>query len=275
MTALSLDAVVAGAMSRTGPMRDDLGQRVAVCEQHGEYSSTGQRFFGRREVWTGCPACAELAQQMQAEADRLAAAKRDRERLEAFIDRAAVPRRFIGRTFDNFTAITPEQQRALDAARGYAQTFDQRFKAGHGLVFSGMPGTGKSHLAAAVLQAVLPRHTGLYTTCMGLIRMVRNTWRRDSAQSEQDVLDMLAGVDLLVIDEIGVQYGTDGEQTVLFEVLDQRYQDQVPTILLTNQDKDGFKGYVGERSFDRLTETSRWVAFDWASHRAAARKAQA
>lgn len=275
MTALSLDAAVASAMGGGGAMREDLGERVQVCEQHGEFASKGQRFFGRREVWTACPTCAELARQQQAEADQMAAAQRERERLESFIERAAVPRRFIGRSFDNFNATTPEQQRALDVARSYAETFSQRFKAGHGLVFSGMPGTGKSHLAAAILQVVLPRHTGLYVTCMGLIRMVRNTWRRDSAQSEQDVLDMLACVDLLVIDEIGVQYGTDGEQTVLFEVLDQRYQDQVPTILLTNQDKDGFKGYVGERSFDRLTETSRWVAFDWASHRAAARKAQA
>jgi len=275
MTALSLESVVAGAMGGSGAMREGLGERVQACEQHGEFTSKGERYFGRREVWTGCPACAELARQQQAAADQLAAAQLERERLESFIERAAVPRRFIGRTFDNFNATTPEQQRALDVARGYADTFDQRFKAGHGLVFSGMPGTGKSHLAAAILQVVLPRHTGLYVTCMGLIRMVRNTWRRDSAQSEQDVLNMLAGVDLLVIDEIGVQYGTDGEQTVLFEVLDQRYQDKVPTILLTNQDKDGFKGYVGERSFDRLTETSRWVAFDWASHRAAARKAQA
>lgn len=274
MTAASLEQVVSGAVNAAKPMRMDLGERVQTCERHGEFTSKGQRFFGRREVWTACPACEQLAQQMREAEEQQAAARRERERLEAVIERAAVPRRFIGRTFDNFTVATPEQQRALDVARGYAQTFDQRFKAGHGLVFSGMPGTGKSHLAAAILQAVLVRHSGLYVTCMGLIRMVRNTWRRDSERSEQQVLDTLAGVDLLVIDEIGVQYGTDGEQTVLFEVLDQRYQDQVPTILLTNQDKDGFKAYVGERSFDRLTETSRWVAFDWPSHRAAARKAQ-
>lgn len=274
MTARSLESLVADAASTATPLRMDLGERQEQCERHGAYTSTGQRFFGRREVWTKCPACVALELQMRDADAQQAAARRERERLESFIDRAAVPRRFVGRGFDNFTAQTAEQQRALDVARGYAGTFEQRLRAGHGLVFSGMPGTGKSHLAVAILQHVLPRHSGLYVTCMGLIRMVRNTWRRDSEQSEQQVLDMLAGVNLLVIDEIGVQYGTDGEQTVLFEVLDQRYQDQMPTILLTNQDKDGFKAYVGERSFDRLTETSRWVAFDWPSHRAAARKAQ-
>jgi DNA replication protein DnaC len=275
MTARSLESLVAGAVTSARPMRMDLGERAEVCEQHGPFTSKGERFFSRTEVWSKCPACVELERKANAEHAQQDAARRERERLESFIDRAAIPRRFIGRGFDNFTVQSPDQQRALDAARGYADTFEQRFRAGHGLVFSGMPGTGKSHLAVAILQAVLPRHTGLYVTCMGVIRMVRNTWRRESQQSEQQVLDMLSGVDLLVIDEIGVQYGTDGEQTVLFEVLDLRYQDQRPTILLTNQDKDGFKSYVGDRSFDRLTETSRWVAFDWPSHRAAARKAQA
>jgi DNA replication protein DnaC len=107
---------------------------------------------------------------------------------------------------------------------------------------------------------------------MGLIRRVRATWRRDSERTEEDVLAMLASVDLLVIDEIGVQYGTEGEQTILFEVLDRRYCDMRPTILLTNQGKDGFRDYIGARSFDRLTETARWVSFDWASYRAQARR---
>ena len=275
MTARSLESLVAGAATSVRPMRMDLGERSEVCERHGQFTSKGERFFSRTDVWSKCPGCVEIELQAQAEQAQQDAAKRERERLESFIEQAAVPRRFIGRSFDNFTVQTPEQQRALDAARGYADTFEKRMKAGHGLVLSGMPGTGKSHLAAAILQAVLPRHTGLYVTCMGVIRMVRNTWRRDSQQSEKQVLDVLSGVDLLVIDEIGVQYGTDGEQTILFEVLDLRYQNQLPTILLTNQDKDGFKAYVGERSFDRLTETSRWLAFDWQSHRASARKAQA
>ena len=78
---------------------------------------------------------------------------------------------------------------------------------------------------------------------------------------------MFGSVPLLVIDEIGVQYGTDSEQTILFDVLDKRYRDMRPTILLTNQNTIGLKAFIGERAFDRLTETARWVAFDWPSHR--------
>ena len=108
-----------------------------------------------------------------------------------------------------------------------------------------------------------------------MIRAVRETWRRDSEQSEREVLRYFASLDLLVIDEIGVQYGTDGEQTIIFEVLDRRYRDIRPTILITNQDKGGLVQFVGERTFDRLIETSRWIAFDWPSFRPAARRAAA
>ena len=109
-------------------------------------------------------------------------------------------------------------------------------------------------------------------TCMDLIRAVRDTWRRDSEKTETQVLSYLERLDLLVIDEVGVQYGTDGEITILFDVLDRRYREVRPTILLTNQDKDGFKKFIGERTFDRLSETCRWVPFDWASFRPQARR---
>jgi DNA replication protein DnaC len=69
-----------------------------------------------------------------------------------------------------------------------------------------------------------------------------------------------------------VQYGSDSEQTILFEILDRRYAEMRPTVLLTNQDRAGLKSFVGDRVFDRLSETSRWVAFDWKSYRPTARR---
>lgn len=253
-------------------MRVPLGERDTDCEKHGWYLSSGVRYFGKREIWTECPDCVSERESAEraAEADRKA--KEAQERMEALIEQAAIPERFIGRTFANFKAATPEQMKALNVLRTYADEFEHNLKTGRGLILSGLPGTGKSHLAGAVLQAILPAHCGLYLTCLGLIRMVRATWRRDNARSETDVMRTLTRVPLLVIDEIGVQYGTEGEQTILFDVLDARYRSMQPTILLTNQNKEGLKTFLGERSYDRLTETSRWVAFDWESYRPQARR---
>ncbi|MCW7541461.1 ATP-binding protein [Aquabacterium sp. A7-Y] len=243
--------------------------RLAACPSHGPYRS--RHLLG--SIWSKCPVCAEERDAAEREAEARRRAEVERQRLAEMLETAAIPRRFQGRGFDNFHAETPAQRRALEAARDYARQFGEHLRGGKGLVFAGLPGTGKSHLAGAILQAILPAHVGLYTTCMGLIRAIRATWRRDAERSEAELLREFGRVPLLVIDEVGVQYGTDGEQTILFDVLDRRYRDAMPTLLLTNQDREGLKQCIGARAYDRVRETASWVTFNWPSHRLAARQA--
>lgn len=257
-------------------MAAPLAPRSEACLAHGEFTSTGVRYNGKKEVWTKCPDCEEARLATERQAAHRAAAVRESEamlaRVEAMLQEAAVPRRFLGRTFENFQATTDGHRAALQVVRTFADGFDGHLKRGTGLILSGLPGTGKSHLAAAVLQAIMPRHCGLYTTCMNVIRTVRGTWRKDSDKSETQVLNMLGSVPLLVLDEVGAQYGTDGEQTILFDVLDKRYRDMMPTIILTNEDGAGLKKCIGDRSYDRLRETAQMVKFNWESYRPTARK---
>lgn len=262
-----LDSIAASSSSR-----QDLGEKSRHCEQHGEYIATGTRYLAfnaTRDVWTRCPACDKARNDAIAAkeaADALARAQAERSRQ---LEQADLPRRFIGRTFDNFEAVSPEQAAALAICRDYAESWQDLARSGAGLVLSGKPGTGKSHLAGAIIQAVMsPTCWARYVTCGDMVRAVRGTWRRDSEKSEADVLRTFGEeIDLLVIDEIGVQYGTDGEQTVIFDILDRRYREMRPAILLTNEGKSGLNRYVGDRVFDRLRETSKWISFDWPSHR--------
>lgn len=244
--------------------------RTDQCATHGPFEA--RHLVGR--IWSKCPDCTRLHQEAEAKEEQEAQRRQSEARQRKLLGRAAIPERFIGRTFDTFQADTDGKRGALTIVRDYAERFDWHARKGSGLILSGKPGTGKSHLAAAVLQAQLDKDV-LYATCLDLIRMVRETWRKDSERSEREVLSYLGGLDLLVIDEMGVQYGTEGEQTILFDVLDARYRSLKPTILLTNQDAEGLKTYLGERTFDRLRETCRFVPFQWESYRPQARKEQA
>lgn len=248
-----------------------IGRMQFSCSRHGEYMANGTRLKSR-DVWSTCPGCS---------ADRRAKEEADRIREQALreantrlyhLQQAAIPQRFIERTLDTFKATTPEQQHAFRIATDFASNFEAHYKKGSWLVFSGLPGTGKSHLAAGILQAIMPAYLGKYFTCMEVIQYIRSTWRKESEASEVDVLSEFASLPLLVIDEIGMQYGTESEQNHLFDVLDRRYRDMMPTILLTNQNKDGFRQYVGDRIYDRMTECARWVPFAWDSYRPTARR---
>lgn len=241
-------------------------ERAASCETHGDYTAKGFA-VGRVTHWMGCPACSKQAQAERGLADAARGVAEAQRRLESSLNQAGIPVRYRRKTFESFIVENDAQERALCVAMEFAANFETHRRSGTVIVFSGVPGTGKSHLAIAIAQAVMARHTALYTSAIDAVRMIRNTWRRDSERTETQVLDMLAGVDLLVLDEVGVQYGTEAEQVNLFDIIDKRYRALMPTILLTNQGKSGLKTFLGDRSFDRLREGGHWVIFDWESYR--------
>jgi DNA replication protein DnaC len=246
-------------------------ERPMECETHGPITERGISLFGGadRVIWHGCGKCNAELREREEEAERAAEEKRRQARIEQRIQSAGIPQAFRDRTFDNYEAESSEQRYALMVAREFANHFYRdHLPNGTMLVFGGNPGTGKSHLALAILQHVMKRHTGMYIDAMSLIRRVRATWRRDSTETEEDVIATLGEqIDLLAIDEIGVQRGTEDEQAIMFDVLNRRYRENRPTILLTNLDGHTLKEFMGQRIMDRLHERAEFVPFKWESYR--------
>ncbi len=258
--------------SSSSTMFTDLGARETVCESHGVFASKGVRWPRGREVWSGCAQCTGEREAAEARAEDEAEAQRARDRWDEMLRASGIPERLKGCSFASYHAATNGQKKALEVARDYVRDFPKHAKSGESLIFMGKPGPGKGHLAAAIMNDLMPECLPIYTTCLDMIRSVRDTWRKDSKYSETQILQEYESASLLVIDEIGVQYGTDGEQTVIFDVLDRRYRQMRPTILITNQDIAGLTQFIGERTYDRLKQTAQAVVFDWASYRPQARK---
>ena len=77
--------------------------------------------------------------------------------------------------------------------------------------------------------------------------------------------------DLLIIDEVGVQRGSDFEKETFFDVINERYENMRPTIILSNLTIEEIKVFLGERVFDRLRENGgKAFLLDWPSYRAEA-----
>jgi DNA replication protein DnaC len=240
--------------------------KPANCLKHGAYVS--RCYIG--SIWSKCPAC----EAERIEAERIEAEAKDREarqqEWQRKIGEAGIPVRFRNRSLQSYVAESEEQTRALAFAIDYADRFDDVLATGRSALFVGKPGTGKSHLAVGIGLRIMHRdkRTVLYTTVMRAIRRVKDTWSRDSRESESEAIAALVFPDLLILDEVGVQFGSDTEKLILFDVLNERYERRKPTLLLSNLPTEEVRDYLGERVFDRLREDGgEVVVFDWQSWR--------
>lgn len=238
-----------------------IGVEKRKCPTHGEYESEGANVIGR-PTWTTCPKCDKEAEDKQT---REVAHKK----LLARMDKAGIVKRFAEKSFANFNCENQGQRTALMIAKAYATEFALQVADGRCLVMVGNAGNGKTHLAVAILKEIMAQgFTGKYTTVYEAIEAIRETWRPGAAESEGAVVKRMAEVDLLILDEVGVQYGKESEQIELFKILNRRYNAVLPTVVISNVTGDDLKRYLGERVYDRLRENDgKVIPFDWESER--------
>lgn len=128
----------------------------------------------------------------------------------------------------------------------------------------GKPGTGKTQIGVCALRffCLNIRQPCAYVVSADLFAQMRAAYGAAATTTEHQVFREQVAPKLLVIDEIDKRAGTDAEHRLLHRVLDARYREMRPTLLIGNVDSaealaallDGPGGGIGPL-FDRLRET--------------------
>lgn len=243
------------------------------CPEHGSYPHQQVEQFDGAPRTKGCSRCqwqalnlANVPSERRANAQAEAARMLVNERLIG----SGVTERFKACTFDSFLARSDEQARALQICQAYAATFPARYQAGQCLLMLGNVGTGKTHLASAIVQQVIRQHRAqaVIVSASSIFRAAKAAMARTATFTEENALAELASFDLLVVDEVGASKGSDWEVALLHEVIDRRYQAIRPTIVISNLDRQGLQEYIGARALDRLRQGGGdLIGFTWNSER--------
>jgi len=157
----------------------------------------------------------------------------------------AVPKKFWDKTFDNYITLSKDTKNALLICKKYSRF--QAWKNGSNLILLGAYGTGKTHLAAAVIRtAILNRNNAVLVTApslaSGTIDDIRERFR------------CIRDVDLIAIDDFSNEAEHKLVAKEIFELLNYRYEAEKGLIMTSNLSPAAFKESLGDRVFDRVLE---------------------
>jgi DNA replication protein DnaC len=193
-----------------------------------------------------CDECKPLqeAECSRQEEERQKAIRKWREdHLEELLERAGVPKRYLQCTMKNYRGKKPDDRPGF---------------------ITGPPGVGKTHLAVALLRDQIieeGREAGRFMRTVDLLKEIRNSFQEKSAETELSLLKKYGrDVPFLVIDDLGTEKCTDWVEQTLYDLIDRRYVDMLPTVITSNLSLDEIEAHYighGKRLASRICDLGK------------------
>ena len=200
-----------------------------------------------------------------AEYDRILEQRMRSEREEKYL-RSGVPEKFLGSSFESFIAGTDEEAGVKSAVMEFSREPRNRI-----MILCGNNGNGKTHLGCSVIREL----GGEYVTSSMLCLKYDSAVGYRAEMSREQIIEHYMRVSMLVVDDCGKFFlNKDLEKFILVQVVCGRYENNRPTVLITNAEKKSFVNFLGKAVYDRLTEVCTTVEFAFDSKRYKGRRIQ-
>lgn len=265
--------------------QDQTNQRVETRAEDCQCENCGSTFRGEVTIYKRfqpprevrpreCPKCrAELEERQERERqehlEELRKSVRERWRREC-----GMPPELLTRTFDNFER--QYQKAAYDMALNWAKRFDLDSPRGYPslILYSEKPGVGKGHLMSAIVNYVIDnwkcdplgryRCPVRFESGPSLVRRIRATYniRKEDYihEREDEVYHSLAGVSLLLLDDVGKETPSKFTQETYWYIIDERVKTGLPVIMSSRLEFEGersLESLMGEDTVSRLYGMTR------------------
>lgn len=143
-----------------------------------------------------------------------------------------------------------------------------RVGSGFLIALTGGRGPGKTQMAVEIAKhSIRMGRPALYTTATELLMEIKATYRKDSKESEADVLQRHRRAKLLIVDEYSRRAETDWEDRLLFDLINKRYNDISDTFIVANCEPAKIAEALGPSIASRLNEVGGVIHCNWQSYR--------
>lgn len=262
-----------GALKAVGQL--NLSHEMRDCPQHGPYM--GFRYLVGDDEWSRwsyCPRCqqklppSKLEVEDIKEKERAVLEQHKREldaRRKGNLIAADIPDRHKASRFETFTM---HNQTHMDAIQGCYDLLDGKLR---NILLVGPTGVGKSHLACSAIQDAIEKGKTARWVKEKLLLGSLLEAMAEKIGGDQAEMRKYSSYDLLVIDEVGKSKLSEYEANALFNIIDDRWNANRPTIWCGNITGKDFKEHFTDPMISRIRDQGRFYAMKGEDQRAAVR----
>ncbi len=167
------------------------------------------------------------------------------------------------KTKQTFEAATKIPEEILKKAHSFVDNWQEMKRENTGLLFWGDVGTGKSFTAACIANALMEQEVSVLMRNMG-------DFMSGDFEEREELCRSIASYGLVILDDLGMERGTEYGLETAFRVIDARCESRKPTIITTNltlQDLKNPKDLMHQRIYDRVLEMCTPICFSGESVR--------
>jgi DNA replication protein DnaC len=199
---------------------------------------------------------AQLTKAEEQRAAKLRRAKEEQERRAAVewerqLIMANIPEMHRGCSFESYETTNDVQRECVERLQN-----DKR----NWFVLCGSTGTGKNHLATAVIKDRLKSGR---TAVLWKVKRLMDEQLARSGEEKRIMLRELETVDLLVLNELGRTSEKKFFQDTIFDLLDERHENNRQTILITNMSPEQVFALFEGDAVQRRLRDSYVYEFNW------------
>jgi len=219
------------------------------CESHGHYTVSTSTRFGRK-LTTGCPKCAAAV----VLAHHSDCVLQNRYTIEP----GGLPERYCNVTFGSLTLTSQDELRFARRLENYISHYQQSVAS---CAFIALLGSYDfTPMACAMLIAAGNRNlSAKYTTAQDYILAIRACYGHDHKITEEDVLSHYSEPKLLVLDGMGLTRNTLDERLLLTTLLEKRYSETRPTVLVLKGDSYALSQRLSEDVYAKIVSQGKII----------------
>lgn len=223
-----------------------------ICEEHGVYWAN-EVLNQDGSVWlrTGCSRCAERKKQMTQQV-----IKNSPENEIETLRKIGVAEQDLPATFSSFRPHTTQLEQMMQAAYELVN-----FPSPTIVMMIGRSGIGKTHLAVSCLKNQIRKNVEVgYIKQTALIRQLKAAQCFKAKKDLIELHEVYSRLPFLVIDEVGRGTRGDYETIEFFDILADRLDNNVKTLLISNMSTTVFKEYFEDNLLSRIAKNGVVIA---------------